>query len=77
MVDLGKNIEVSLVGLSFVKRNVLIVGDNVVLTEVLLSPLSDVLNKRTFVLFKGKMLSRVGKWSEIVCWVLVLNFLKS
>jgi hypothetical protein len=55
--DLGNNIEISLLGLSLVKRNVHIVRDNVVLSEVLLSPLSDVLNESTFVLFEGVVLS--------------------
>jgi hypothetical protein len=50
--DLGNNVEVGLLGCGLLEGHEHIVGDNVVLSKILLSPLSDVLEDGGLVLLE-------------------------
>lgn len=64
--NLGDNVEVTLLGLSLVEGDVHVVRDHRVRGEVLVGPLSKVLESGGLALLKSGVLAREGEGSELV-----------
>lgn len=75
--NLGYYVKISFLSLSFVQGCEHIGWNNVVLTKVLVSPFSDVLNKCTFGLFKSVMFTWKSEWSKFISCILSSDFLES